>query len=325
MQLKAVGLNEVVNDAARMLRTLIGENIELKIKTGDDLGIVRVDPVQIHQVLLNLVINARDAMPNGGDLSIVTANVELDAHYPRTYTPVLPGSYVMFSVSDTGVGMDEETASHIFEPFFTTKEQGKGTGFGLSIVYGIVKQSGGYIWVYSEPNHGTTFKVYLPRIADEATNVVPITTYAVNNEGCATILVIEDEEALARMVCLVLENSGYVLLHADNGEDALKIAKNYGGKIDLLISDIILRGRMDGLELAKKLSTIRPDTRLLFMSGYSDALNRCGSEANTPLLEKPFTTAELRAKVREILEENAETQARVEPAQKPSLLRPILH
>ena len=308
MQLKVVRLNDVIRDVAKMIRPLIGENIDLTIKPGDDLGIVKVDPVQIEQVLLNLAINARDAMPNGGQLTIQTGNVELDQHYPRFQQPVPAGNYVMVAINDTGIGMTEETMAHIFEPFFTTKEKGKGTGFGLSIVYGIVKQSGGYIWVYSEPGHGSTFKIYFPSIAEERSNIVPIAPAVAAKASSATILVVEDEDALARMVCSVLENSGHVVLHSTSGEDALRIARNYKGKIDVMLSDIILKGTMNGLELARRLSAVRPGTRLLFMSGYSDVLNRAGSNTNVKLLEKPFTNGELRQKVQEALEGKAGTR-----------------
>jgi two-component system cell cycle sensor histidine kinase/response regulator CckA len=308
MQLKAVQLNDVITDVAKMIRPLIGENIDLTIKPGDDLGIVKVDPVQIQQVLLNLAINARDAMPNGGQLTIQTGNVELDQHYPRFQQPVPAGNYVMVTVNDTGIGMTEETVSHIFEPFFTTKEKGKGTGFGLSIVYGIVKQSGGYIWVYSQPGHGSTFKIYLPSIAEERSNVVPIAPAVAAKASSATILVVEDEDALAQMVCSVLENSGHVVLHSTSGEEALRIARNYKGKIDVMLSDVILKGTMDGIELARRLSAVRPGTRLLFMSGYSDVLNRAGSNTNVTLLEKPFTNGELRQKIQEALEGKAGTR-----------------
>ena len=308
MQLKVVRLNDVITDVAKMIRPLIGENIDLTIKPGDDLGIVKVDPVQIQQVLLNMAINARDAMPNGGQLTIQTGNVELDQHYPRFQQPVPAGNYVMVAINDTGIGMTEETMAHIFEPFFTTKEKGKGTGFGLSIVYGIVKQSGGYIWVYSEPGHGSTFKIYFPSIAEERSNVVPIAPAVAAKASSATILVVEDEDALAQMVCSVLENSGHVVLHSTSGEEALRIARNYKGKIDVMLSDIILKGTMNGLELARRLSAVRPGTRLLFMSGYSNVLNRAGSNTNVKLLEKPFTNGELRQKVKEALEGKAGTR-----------------
>lgn len=307
MQLKAVKLNEVVTDVAKMLRSLIVENIELTIKSADDIDLVKVDPIQIQQVLMNLVINARDAMPNGGQISILTGNVELDEHYPRFQQPVPAGNYVMIAVNDTGIGMDEETVSHIFEPFFTTKEKGKGTGFGLSIVYGIVKQSGGYVWVYSEPGHGTTFKLYFPRIAGERSNVVPMAPAIAAKAASATILVVEDDEALAEMVCAVLENSGHTVLQAPSGEEALRLTRGYQGPIDLMLSDIMMKGNMDGLELARRFSKLRPDTTLLFMSGYSDALNRAGADTSTKLLEKPFTNAELRERVREALDRRPQT------------------
>ena len=307
MQPQAVSLNDIVTDVAKMLHPLIGEDINLVIEPGDDVGIVKVDPIQIQQVLINLAINARDAMPNGGQLTIVTGNVHLDEHYPRFQQPVPMGNYVMVAVNDTGIGMDEETVSHIFEPFFTTKEKGKGTGFGLSIVYGIVKQSGGYIWVHSEPGHGTTFKIYLPRIADERDNVVPIVPADAVKTSPATILVVEDEDALARMVCSVLVNSGHVVLYSSSGEGSLRIARTYQGKIDLMLSDVILKGTMGGIELASRISEVRPDTKVLFMSGYSDALNRADCNTNAKLLEKPFTNAELRQKVREVLDGIADT------------------
>ena len=311
MQLKAVRLSDTVTDVAKMLRSLIVENIELTIKSSDDIGLAKVDPIQIQQVLINLVINARDAMPSGGQLSILTGNVELDENYPRFQQPVPAGSYVMIAVNDTGIGMDEETVSHIFEPFFTTKDKGKGTGFGLSIVYGIVKQSGGYIWVYSEPGHGTTFKLYFPRVAEEQSNVVPMAPPIAARIATATILVVEDEEALAEMVCAVLENSGHKVLHAPSGEEALRLTRSYKGPIDLMLSDIILKGNMDGLELARRFAKLRPETSLLFMSGYSDALNRAGADTTTKLLEKPFTNAELRTRIQEMLDGRAQAHNQV--------------
>jgi len=304
MQLRAVHLTDVVTDLAQMLRTLIGEKIELEIRTADDLAAVKVDPIQIQQVLINLAINARDAMPNGGRLTISTCNVELDSQYPRMQGPVVPGRYVMIAVSDTGVGMDENTASHIFEPFFTTKERGKGTGFGLSIVYGIVKQSGGYIWVYSELGRGTTFKIYLPQLAGESANVVPIAALLSEKASPATILVVEDEEALAEMLHTSLEKCGYTVLQAATGEEALNIAHSYDGTIDLLLSDLVLRGTMDGIELADEWAVTRPNSRLILMSGYSDALIGTGLNTRMELLEKPFTNAELRRKIRRALSES---------------------
>jgi nitrogen-specific signal transduction histidine kinase/CheY-like chemotaxis protein len=309
MQLRPVKLTDAVKELEKMLFRLIGENIELVVRATDDIGIVNVDPVQIQQVLINLAINARDAMPNGGRLTITTGNVTLDSHYPRIHDPVVPGDYVLVTVSDTGIGMDQETVSHIFEPFFTTKGEGKGTGFGLSIVYGIVKQSGGYIWVYSEPGHGTTFKIYLPRIEDSEPKVVPIAPAAEASHKPATILLVEDEDALARMVATVLQASGYTVLYAATAERAHRIAQVYQEKIDLLLSDVILRGSTNGLELAKELSNIRPDMKLLFMSGYSDALNRADCNSNYLLLEKPFTNVELRRTVVEVLNGTAYTDA----------------
>jgi two-component system cell cycle sensor histidine kinase/response regulator CckA len=306
MQLKVFRLNDVVTDLARMLRALIGENIELVIKTADDLGLVKADCVQIQQVLMNLAINARDAMPNGGRLTIVTANVELDEHYPRIHSPVPPGSYVTVSVTDTGVGMDEETITHIFEPFFTTKVKEKGTGFGLSIVHGIVKQSGGHVWVYSEPGKGSTFKICLPRVTAEAPDIVARAPSALANHGSGTILLVEDEDALAEVARKVLEHSGYVVLHAASGEEALRIARSYQGDIHLMLTDVRLGGTMDGIELAQRLRSVRPQTRVLFMSGYSDASNRADSKSGLPLLEKPFTGDDLLRNVREALDGKAD-------------------
>ena len=303
MQLKAVNLNEIVTDVAKMLRSLIGENIEVALKTADDLGIAKVDPGQIHQVLINLAINARDAMPNGGQLTIVTANLEsLDEHHPGFDQPVPAGSYVTVSVNDTGIGMNEQTLSHIFEPFFTTKEAGRGTGFGLSIVYGIVKQSGGYISASSKPGQGATFEVYLPRVAEQASKIVPLAPFSLTKAtSSATILVVEDEEAMAEMVCTVLQNSGHVVLQAASGQAALRLASDHKGVIDLMLSDVILKGKMDGLELARQFSKLQPAAKVLFMSGYSDALNRAGADHSIKLLEKPFTNAALRARVQEVL------------------------
>ncbi len=310
MQLKPVKLNEVVVDLAKMLRNLIGENIELEIRTSDDLGLVKADPVQIQQVLMNLAINARDAMPSGGRLTITTSNTDLDSNYPRLNDPVVPGRYVLVSVCDNGTGMDQETVSHIFEPFFTTKGPEKGTGFGLSIVYGIVKQSGGYIWVYSEHGHGTTFKIYLPRLEESVAVPPPITVSPTEMiKGNATVLLVEDEEALAEMVTAVLESTGYTILYANTGEKALEIARIYDGNIHLLLSDVILRGTMNGFDVARALSDTRPDTKVLFMSGYNDALNRAEEQSDLALLEKPFTNAELRGRVQAILKGTREPES----------------
>lgn len=303
MQLQVVTLNDIVADVAKMLGSLLGENIELTLKTIEDPGNVRVDPVQLQQVLINLAINARDAMPNGGQLTIATTNIDYPDVQHAAFGQTIPaGRYCRITISDTGIGMDEETLSHVFEPFFTTKEKGKGTGFGLSIVYGIVKQSGGHLVVSSEPGRGATFKIYLPRVAEQPNKILQIPSILPAKASSGTILVVEDQDALAEMVCTVLQSSGYDVLRGSNGQDALRLARNYKGSIRLMLTDVILRGKMDGLELARRLCKLRPDTKVMFMSGFSDALNKANATTGFKLLEKPFTNAVLRATVREVLE-----------------------
>ncbi|MBZ5654301.1 MAG: PAS domain S-box protein [Acidobacteriia bacterium] len=303
MKPKVLELNDVITEASKMLVRLIGENIDLVLKLSADLARVQADPIQIEQVLMNLALNARDAMPKGGTLTISTSNTELNHDYQQMHAPIVPGPYAMISVSDTGVGMKEETRSHVFEPFFTTKPMGQGTGLGLSIVYGIVKQSGGNIWVYSEAGQGTTFKIYLPAIDVPKETVHQLEPAMISAPGSGTILVVEDEAALAELTRTVLERQGYSVLAANSGEEALNLARSHQGSIQLLLTDIILRGRMDGFELASLFHAERPGMKVLYMSGYSDALNspRREVDPNATLLEKPFTTQELRAKVSEIL------------------------
>lgn len=295
MQVRVVELNSIINDVSKILRRLIGENIELVIKTAEDLGTIRVDPTQLEQVLMNLAINARDAMPRGGRLLITTSAVELHEALPRVHRTVAPGKYALLSVTDTGTGMDEETISHIFEPFFTTKEAGSGTGFGLSIVYGIVKQSGGYIRVESHPGRGTTFELYLPRLASSPSKVVEIAQATPDRSRNGTILLVEDEGALSELARSVLEQDGYHVLSAPSGAEAFRIAQTYPGTIDLLLSDIVLAGMIDGIELARQLIELKPNLRVVFMSGYSDAeIKRTGPLQHIPLLEKPYGNQELR-------------------------------
>ncbi len=305
MQPRVLNLNEVVLGLSEMLHHLIGEDVELIVTPEADLGLVQADRVQIEQVLMNLVVNARDAVPKGGEIVIATTNVEIDHHQPvGMREPIAPGCYVMVSVRDTGVGMDEETMSHVFEPFYTTKEKEKGTGLGLAIVYGIVKQSSGYVGVESAPTRGSTFKIYLPRVTGVVDPASPKTTPAavLAADHTETILLVEDEPDLSRVVSTVLDSSGYTVLRAANGEEALRIAEGYEGRIDLMLTDVVLPGSIDGTELAASLRKLRPETRLLFMSGYSDCLNGKDRDANSPpLLRKPFTVAELQSKVRELL------------------------
>ncbi len=306
MDIRVLDLNEQIVELSKMLPRLIGESVEIVLDLATDLRPVRADPTQFEQVLLNLAVNARDAMPDGGTLTIASANVNLEMAYCRLHPGVVPGPYVDISVSDTGIGMDEETRSHIFEPFFTTKGAGRGTGLGLSIIYGIVRQSGGHIWVYSEPGRGTRFKIYLPSVEGVATKLAPEShqpVVVVPEVSPATILVVEDEIALAEMTRSVLQDCGYTVLLAGNGEEALKLAHGYTAAIDLLVTDVILSAGINGIELAKELRLLRPETKVLYMSGYSDALvkARADVESGGVLLEKPFTTDLLRTTVRRVL------------------------
>jgi len=299
---KVLDLNAVVQENLKMLPRLIGEDVELVTVPGGGLGKVKADPSQIEQVIMNLVVNGRDAMPNGGKLTIETANVALDDAYARLHPGVTPGDYVMLAISDTGAGMDKETQSHIFEPFFTTKGQ-KGTGLGLSMVYGIVKQSGGYIWVYSEIGHGTTFKVYLPRVEAAAEKPALESATAGPPQGHETILVVEDEPQLRDLTRQFLETHGYTVLVAENGAAALEAVRRHAGFIHLLLTDIIMPV-MNGRELAQRMAVLSPKTRILFMSGYTEsAVWRNGTiEESVNFLQKPFTLDALTRKVREVLE-----------------------
>ena len=304
MDIRLLDLNERIVELSKMLPRLIGENIELVLNLAPDLGRVKADPVQFEQVLMNLAVNARDAMPRGGALRIASANADLDSKYQWLHPEVVPGPYVVVSVSDTGVGMDEETRSHIFEPFFTTKQTGKGTGLGLSIIYGIVRQSGGHIWVYSEPGRGTTFKIYLPRVFAPAERVVQKAHLApVAEPASGTILVVEDERALAEMTEAALQDSGYTVLLAASGEEAVRVARSHAGPIDLLLTDVILSAGMNGIELAAHLRALRPEIKVIYMSGYSDVLVKAQADvgAGAVLLEKPFNVDLLRTTVSKAL------------------------
>jgi PAS domain S-box-containing protein len=301
---KIVDLNSVVAENVKMLTRLIGEDIDLVMVPGQDIGAVKADPGQIEQVIMNLAVNARDAMPKGGKLTIETANVTLDANYARFHAPAKPGDYVMLAISDTGMGMDAETQAHIFEPFYTTKGL-KGTGLGLSTVYGIVKQSEGYIWLYSETGKGTSFKIYLPRFSatGEALATQPALAQEQTSKGHETILLVEDEENLRRLARQSLENQGYNVIDAPDGAAAIKISQAHPGPIHLLLTDVIMPG-MNGRELANKLSPTRLEMRVLFMSGYTE--NHIGHngtlDEGITLLQKPFTLSALRSKVREMLD-----------------------
>jgi PAS domain S-box-containing protein len=297
-----LSVNDLAEDVEMMLRRLIREDIELRLVLARDAGNVRADAGQLQQVLLNLVVNARDAMPTGGKLLIETTNADLTEEYTALHQPVVPGPYVMVSVSDTGVGMDVETKARIFEPFFTTKEIGRGTGLGLSTVYGIVKQSGGYIWAYSEPGRGTTFKVYLPRVDAPATAPAPQREGG-TLAGSETILLAEDDAMLRPLAKGLFEKLGYTVLEAGNAEEALAMARQHRGGIDLLVSDVVMPGA-SGRELARQLTESRPETRVLYVSGYTDdAIVRHGMlEPGLNFLQKPFTPAGLARKVRDVLD-----------------------
>jgi DNA-binding response OmpR family regulator len=271
---------------------------------GAELGPTKADPGQIEQVIMNLAVNARDAMPRGGKLTIETANVSLDESYARLHPPVEPGEYVMLAMSDTGVGMDSETQSRIFEPFFSTKGA-KGTGLGLSMVYGIVKQSGGYIWAYSEPGKGTSFKVYLPRVSEtgEAAAAQPAAVGKDIQQGRETVLLVEDEVTVLRLAREYLERQGYTVIDAGDPATAILISNAHSGPVHLLLTDVVMPG-MTGRELANQLCPRRPEMRVLYMSGYTEnAIGQNGTlDAGITLLQKPFTLLTLKAKVREVLD-----------------------
>jgi two-component system, cell cycle sensor histidine kinase and response regulator CckA len=299
---RILDLNDVVLNLDKMLRSLISENIELKAALAPDLQATRADLNQLEQVILNLAINSRDAMPDGGTLTIETANVTLDQEYADRHVSVIPGEYVMVAVSDTGCGMSEQTKARIFEPFFTTKPAGRGTGLGLSTVYGIVKQSGGNIWLYSEPGKGTTFKIYLPAtdaLPEDLGKPAPI---AAMQGGSGTILLVEDDEQLRRLTHRALATQGYTVLEADRGSTALDIARRHKGPIDLLLTDVIMPDT-NGRKLADTLRPARPGLRVLYMSGYPDgAIAQHGMlEPEVAYLAKPFTTEAILRKVREVL------------------------
>jgi PAS domain S-box-containing protein len=316
---RVLDLNSLVTENIKMLNRLIGEDIELIMVPGAELPTVKADPGQIEQVILNLAVNARDAMPSGGKLTIETTNVSLDETYARHHPPVKPGEYVMLAISDTGHGMDMDTQTHIFEPFFTTKGT-KGTGLGLSTVYGIVKQSGGYIWVYSEVGKGTTFKIYMPRVTPTGEYAAAQPSVSVAAPAVlGTVLLVEDEANLRRLTREYLDRRGYTVLEAADAPAAIQIAAKHNGAIHLLLTDVIMPG-MNGRELAQRVMVVRPGIKVIYMSGYTEnVIGRDGTlDAGVTLLQKPFSMRELVEKVREVLgtmpaEMSATAAAQVSP------------
>jgi len=298
-----LNLNALVSNLGKMLKRLMGEDITLTLKLNPELGNVKADPGQIEQAIMNLAVNARDAMPSGGHLTIETANVELDDAYTFTHISVRPGPYVMLAVNDTGIGMDAETQSHLFEPFFTTKDPDKGTGLGLSTVYGIVKQSGGNIWVYSELGLGSTFKVYLPLVEDAITADARRRDRVESPHGWETVLLVEDAEMVRSLARTILVSHGYTVLEAWDGNEALRIAQEYDHPIHLLMTDVVMPG-MNGQTLAERLASIRPTTKVLYMSGYTgNAITRQGlPDPGVNYLQKPFTPTVLARTVRDVLD-----------------------
>ena len=297
---------------------MIGEDIELLIRTDDDLGTVRADASQMEQVIMNLAVNARDAMPNGGKLVIETANADLDHGYMASHPLMKVGPYIQLVVTDSGTGMDAETQAHIFEPFFTTKEKGKGTGLGLATVYGIVKQSGGFIWVYSELGKGTSFKIYLPRL-DQVEDHVGVTMqqYVELPMGTETVLLTEDEQDVREIAREFLESGGYRVIEAKDGAEAIQLAAKHRGKIQLLVTDMVMPG-MTGQELAVQLQSEHPGLCVVFMSGYSEhaATEMANADPSVRLLTKPFSRAAILRTVGEILRGAGKAEREKKPSDK---------
>jgi two-component system cell cycle sensor histidine kinase/response regulator CckA len=305
--LRVAELNPVVESISKTLHRLIGEDIELNFVPGESMGRVRLDPVQIEQILMNLAVNSRDAMPQGGQLTLETADIFLDEAYVELKRAIIPpGRYAMLSVMDTGVGIPRDELAHIFEPFYTTKPAGRGTGLGLATVYGIVKQNQGFIWVYSEPGLGTTFKIYFPCVAERASSIeVADGISDAARAGTETLLLVEDEEPLRRAAAEFLRLRGYTVLEASNGVDALAVSKSHASQIDLAVSDVVMP-YMSGGELARQLWTLRPETRVLFVSGYTGQTvsDHKVADVENNFLQKPFTLKQLAKKVRTILDQS---------------------
>jgi len=301
--LQVLDLNRVIGEISRMLPRLLGEDIQFLFVPSQDLDKVKADQVQVEQIVMNLAANARDAMPHGGKLTVETANIHLDETYLQQHTMVPVGDYVLLTVTDTGDGIAREHLPHIFEPFDTTKEEGKGTGLGLATVYGIVKQSGGFVWVYSEPGLGTTFKIYLPRVQHATDQVQAAPVSESSPHGWETVLLVEDEAAVRESTREFLIRSGYTLVEAANGEEALRVSRDYCGPIHLLISDVVMP-KMSGPRLAEQLSAERPNMRVVFVSGYAEStiLQHGKIEVTARFLAKPFCLSALATKIREVLD-----------------------
>jgi two-component system cell cycle sensor histidine kinase/response regulator CckA len=301
---RVIDLNQTVNDTKVLLERLIGEDIEVSLALSPDIGSVQADPGQITQVIMNLAVNSRDAMPDGGKITIETANQDLDQDYMAGHAEMPAGSYVMLAVSDNGSGMSPEVQKHLFEPFFTTKPTGHGTGLGLATVYGIVKQSGGYIWAYSELGQGAVIKVYLPRLEAEIDKVPAANISTEDLRGDETILLVEDEDIVRRLARKILETCGYTVIEAADGAEGVEICKNTGQQIDLLLTDVVMP-KMSGRQLVQNVAAIRPELKILFMSGYTDdSIVRHGAiKSGENFIQKPFTFNALAGKIRAVLDQ----------------------
>lgn len=303
LQPHVVDINQILAGSERMLRRLLGADVTLTLLPSYSAWTTKADPSQIEQVVLNLAVNARDAMPHGGKLTIEVKNVELDEEYARLHHEVVPGQYVMMAATDTGIGMDKNTQARVFEPFFTTKEKGKGTGLGLSTVFGIVKQSGGHIWIYSEPGKGATFKLFFPRCAEVSVAQPSVSTPPMSRNGSETILLVEDDDQVRAVAVGILRRHGYRVLEVPNAGEALLLCEEHSAAIHLLLTDVVLP-RMSGRQLAERLSLVRPEIKVLYMSGYTDdaVLQHGILESNVAYLQKPITPEALTRKLREVLD-----------------------
>jgi two-component system, cell cycle sensor histidine kinase and response regulator CckA len=311
LQPRTLDLNELVSEMCKLLRRLVPEDIAFNFRAGESLGRVKADPGQIEQVIMNLVVNSGDAMPTGGILTVETRNVTLSEEEAARRSPVSPGQYVLLSVTDNGMGMDAETKARIFEPFFTTKEQGKGTGLGLATVYGIVKQSGGFIWAESEPGKGARFEIYLPRVTGRPDAVLAENEEIPVSAGLKTVLVAEDEEAVRELTCEFLKSAGYEVLSASNGSEALALAQTIEQPIHALVTDLVMP-RMRGPELARRLRIQRPEMKVIYVSGYLD-YQKNGNEfvEDALFIQKPFTRSALVTRMAELLKEGVQALARI--------------